>query len=134
MVSPGVYIDGAHNPDGIDGFLEAVKAFPQKKEITLLFSAVRDKQYADMIKKLAGLCPEQVVVTRIGGSRAVPEEELAERFRAEGCRAVFSDPAPEKAFQIAMALKGDGLLFCTGSLYLAGELLKAAERERGAEE
>ena len=35
---------------------------------------------------------------------------------------MFSEPSPARAFDIARALKGDGMLFCVGSLYLAGEI------------
>ncbi len=123
---PGVYIDGAHNPDGIACFLEAAEYFHRGKEITLLFSAVRDKDYGKMAEELASLHPERVVTTRIHDARAVSEEELAELFRREGCPEVYPEREPEDAYRLAKKLRGDGILFCVGSLYLAGELLEAA--------
>ena len=128
MVEPGMYIDGAHNPDGISGFLEAAKAFHGEKEITLLFSAVRDKDYEDMVKELASLHPGKVITTRIHDARAVSEEVLAQLFRKEGCPEVIPEREPERAWQKAKTLRGDGIVFCVGSLYLAGELLKAARK------
>lgn len=127
-VEPGVYIDGAHNPDGIACFLEAAEVFHRNKEITLLFSAVRDKDYAAMVRELASLHPERVVTTRIRDARAVSEEELAELFRQEGCPEVYSVKEPEEAYRLAKSIREDGILFCVGSLYLAGELLQAAHR------
>lgn len=125
-VEPGVYIDGAHNPDGIACFLETAEVFHRKKEITLLFSAVGDKDYRQMVKELASLHPERVVTARIRDRRAVSEEELAELFRQEGCTEVYARRKPEDAYRLARKLRGDGILFCVGSLYLAGELLQAA--------
>ena len=125
-VEPGVYIDGAHNPDGIACFLETAEVFHRKKEITLLFSAVGDKDYRQMVKELASLHPERVVTARIRDRRAVSEEELAEIFRQEGCTEVYARREPEDAYRLARKLRGDGILFCVGSLYLAGELLQAA--------
>ena len=124
QVEPGIYIDGAHNPDGIACFLEAAEVFHREKEITLLFSAVSDKDYKAMVRELASLHPEQVVTTHIPDARGVPEEELAQLFMQEGCQAVFSEKEPARAFEIAAAMRGDGIVFCVGSLYLAGELLK----------
>ena len=126
MVEPGIYIDGAHNPDGIACFLEAAEIFHREKEITLLFSAVSDKDYAEMVRALSTLRPERVITTRIPDARAVPEEELAELFRQEGCPDVTAAKEPERALRLAKERRGDGILFCVGSLYLAGELLKAA--------
>ena len=127
-VESGVYIDGAHNPDGIACFLEAAEIFHREKEITLLFSAVRDKDYGQMVKELASLHPERVVTTQIRDVRAVSEEELAVLFRQEGCAAVYSEREPEEAYRFAKNLRGNGFLFCVGSLYLAGELLQAAKK------
>ena len=126
QVEEGIYIDGAHNPDGIACFLEAAEVFHREKEITLLFSAVNDKDYESMVRELASLHPEQVFTTRIPDARGVSEEELAKLFIQEGCAAVFSESVPARAYEMARALRGDGIVFCVGSLYLAGELLKAA--------
>ncbi|MGN0433592.1 MAG: bifunctional folylpolyglutamate synthase/dihydrofolate synthase [Bilifractor sp.] len=131
-VLPDVIIDGAHNADGIAEFVRTVEHFHKDQEITLLFSCVRDKRYRDMIRELVeGIHPDRVITTRISGSREVSEDELAELFRNDGAVAVFSEPSPERAFDLALALKENGMLFCVGSLYLAGELkayLDAAKR------
>ena len=128
-VAPGVFIDGAHNPDGTAAFIESVRRIRSSCEVTLLFSAVNDKRYTDMIRELAeGIRPENVVTTRISGARAVPEEKLADLFRQNGCRHVYAERSPEKAWEKAKTLRKDGLLFCVGSLYLAGEILAAERR------
>jgi len=122
-VLPDVIIDGAHNADGIAEFVRTVEHFHKDQEITLLFSCVKDKRYQDMIRELVeGIHPDRVITTRISGYREVSEEELADLFRNDGAEAVFSEPSPERAFDLGLALKEDGMLFCVGSLYLAGEL------------
>ena len=76
-----------------------------------------------MIREIVnGIRPEKVVVTEIQGYRRVPAEELAGLFREAGCREVFLEKSVGPAFEKACRLKGDGMLFCVGSLYLAGEL------------
>ena len=44
-ILPSVYLDGAHNEDGIRAFLETVKRHPCVGRRVLLYSTVRDKQY-----------------------------------------------------------------------------------------
>ena len=41
---------------------------------------------------------------------------------------VHVQPDIAKAFDEARAMKGDGLLFCVGSLYLVGEIKKCLRR------
>ena len=137
-VLPGVIIDGAHNEDGIEQFIRTAAHFAREREITILFSAVCDKKYEEMIRKISeGIRPARVVATQIEGSREVPAEELAEDFRKAGCREVYAQADPAQAFEQAYAMKGDGMLFCVGSLYLAGELKdhisKRAKEEKNAQ-
>ncbi|MFQ7550261.1 MAG: hypothetical protein ACLRMZ_08115 [Blautia marasmi] len=70
----------------------------------------------------SGLKFANVVTTEIWGSRKQSAEELAELFRANGCGNVLAVPDSGEAFEKAYALKGDGLMFVVGSLYLAGEI------------
>ena len=122
-ILPGVIVDGAHNEDGVAQFVETVRHFQEEFSITLLFATVSDKDYEDMIRRVCGgLRFANVVTTEIWGSRKQSSEELAELFRANGCSSVMAVPDSGEAFEKAYALKGDGLMFVVGSLYLAGEI------------
>ena len=122
-ILPGVIVDGAHNEDGVAQFVETVRHFQEEFSITLLFATVSDKDYEDMIRRVCGgLRFANVVTTEIWGSRKQSSEELAELFRANGCSSVMAVPDSGEAFEKACALKGDGLMFVVGSLYLAGEI------------
>lgn len=123
-ILPGVIVDGAHNEDGVEKFVETAEYFQKDYPLTLLFSAVDDKDYRDMIRTVLGrLHFRHVIVTQVGGYRKVPAEQLAEIFREEGCDSAESCDSVEEAFQKALAVRGeDGMLFCVGSLYLVGEI------------
>ncbi len=136
-VLPGVVLDGAHNADGIREFIRTVQSVqgePQKRpdgaevpdeprRITLLFSAVSDKEYGKMIREICeGISLSAVVVTQVGGSREVPADRLAEAFRSASDVPVLVRTDAGEAFETALQLKEDGMLFCVGSLYLVGEL------------
>lgn len=130
-VLPGVIVDGAHNEDGVEKFVETAEHFQKKYPLTLLFSAVDDKDYTDMIRTILGRIRfRHVVVTQVGGYRKVPAEELAEIFRREGCPSAQAFEDTEAAFRAALSLKGeDGMLFCVGSLYLVGEIKELLRKE-----
>ena len=123
MAAPGVIIDGAHNEDGIAQFVSTAGYFAKENEITILFTAVADKHYHEMIGEICeGIHPSHVVATQIDGSRVVPAEVLAEDFRKAGCTDVCAEPEIGAAYEKALGKKGSGMLFCVGSLYLVGEI------------
>ena len=127
-VQPGIYLDGAHNLSGIEGFLEAVKQIT-KESAVLLFSMVKEKDYTHAARKLVleGNW-EEIVVTAVSNVRGVSCQALAELFEGfarEGQRQVkvtgISDV--REAYEYALSCrKPKQKLFCAGSLYLIGEL------------
>lgn len=128
---PGVFLDGAHNADGIHAFLESVR---EMKNIggrnLLLFSAVRDKQFHVMTDEVAssGLFDRIAAAPmRTGRSltERVLEESLVESFREQSMQA----PPMEKyasvrdAFRSLMKIKNQNdRIYAAGSLYLVGEV------------
>lgn len=132
MAAPGVIIDGAHNEDGIAQFVSTAGYFAKENEITILFTAVADKHYHEMIGEICeGIHPSHVVATQIDGSRVVPAEVLVEDFRKAGCTDVCAEPEIGAAYEKALGKKGSGMLFCVGSLYLAGELKAYLAKRNG---
>ena len=132
MAAPGVIIHGAHNEDGIAQFVSTAGYFAKENEITILFTAVADKHYHEMIGEICeGIHPSHVVATQIDGSRVVPAEVLAEDFRKAGCTDVCAESEIGAAYEKALEKKGSGMLFCVGSLYLAGELKAYLAKRNG---
>lgn len=130
-VLPDVVLDGAHNAAGIEEFLKTVRSVQKRRPVSLLFSAVIEKDYERMIREI---CQEvkfsSIVVTQIGDTRKVDATVLAELFRKYtdspvGARADVAD-----AFAAALERKGDGMLFCAGSLYLVGEIKALLARQQ----
>ena len=65
-VLPGVIVDGAHNEDGVEKFVETAEHFQKECPLTLLFSAVDDKDYTDMIHTICSrITFRHVVVTSV---------------------------------------------------------------------
>lgn len=127
--APGVYIDGAHNQDGILAFLETAG---RMKTMTggpyaLLFSAVNDKNHELMIEQI---CQSRIfdafIVTQIEGARCLPADDIMEEFKKYTDNPVTVSCNIREAFSRGRLLCGSNTtLFCVGSLYLAGEIRKA---------
>ena len=135
-VLPGVILDGAHNADGIAKLADAMKRIAAGRPVSLLFSAVSDKKYEDMIRELAQAAAfTSVTVTQTGGARHVETEVFAQIFRDHVKCPVYEEKDSRKAFELALRRReAGGVLFCAGSLYLAGEILSYLQEEGLARE
>lgn len=138
---PGVFLDGAHNPDGIRVFSEAAKELIEGREsagcrgkVLVLFAVVEDKDYRDMVRCLCRhLCPDLAAVTHVHSDRGLSENTLADCFRQEGgCPTKRFEEVTDALSFLRKEKKEEDLLFCVGSLYLIGEIKKAllAEEKR----
>ncbi len=136
-ILPGVFLDGAHNEDGIRAFLEAVPVAAANRRRHLLFSAVKDKELPAIIGSLARGGPwESVTVTEIGGHRNMPAAALAEIFTEQGVPCAAAIPSVRDAFRAVLKQAGlhtDGsgsggdVVFICGSLYLAAGIRELLE-------
>lgn len=126
-VLPGVYIDGAHNISAIERFVESVAE--DTGGIGILFSAVEDKDYEDMI---ACLCQyvnaDFYVVTHIEDKRAADTEKLAETFSRYTDKPVLVQESLRRAWDYALSRREGRTIYCLGSLYLVG-MVKAMIEE-----
>ena len=102
----------------------------EEKAPVILFSAVADKKYQQMIEYLCkNLEAHSYVVTEIEDARKVPASELAEVFRQYTDKPVICCPDLEKALEAAEGEREDGgEIYCLGSLYLVGMIKKLLER------
>ncbi len=124
--APELWLDGAHNPGGIRAFAQAVgeQQKKEKRQIHLLFAAVADKAYEEMICLLCELLPvKRVTVVQLQDERGLGAEALAEQFAAAGCKQVESHRTAKEALRAARSHQSKGdRLYVVGSLYLIGEI------------
>lgn len=140
-----IYLDGAHNEDGVDAMLASAGRMPGDK--VLLFAVVSDKKYHEMIEKIidSGVF-RRVVVTRAGEDRATDVHMIANIFEEyvmhRGSIKGVQDMNPKtngtglgkfvyveayenikEAYDHCIEIIGDDkTLIVTGSLYLVGEI------------
>ncbi len=131
-VLPGVFLDGAHNPGGIEAFTKAAARLCQEREkrADLLFSSVSDKDHDKMIKEIAQVLPlDQAAVAHINSERGLETEVLVKEFQnACGCSVEGFQTVAEAVLYMLHKKDEGHLLFCVGSLYLMGEIKAVLRR------
>lgn len=132
QVGEDIWLDGAHNPGGIRAFIETVKQHGKEKRLNLLFAAVSDKDYQEMIAMLCReLSPDRVTVAHIDSARGLDTETLKQQFQAAGCQNIAAFASVKEALDEALRQKTEqDRLYMVGSLYLIGEIKKLLREMR----
>ena len=135
-VLPGVIVDGAHNEDGVEKFVETAEHFQKECPLTLLFSAVDDKDYTrydtyDLQQDHVPSCGSDFC-GRIppGSCREILQSLFTERRLLTSVEA--SGGCWRKPLRRALEAKAGmtDMLFCVGSLYLVGEIKDVIRRNK----
>ena len=128
-ILPGVYVDGAHNPDGIEAFLQSVRADGAKDGRMLLYSSLEEKACGEMIRRIAdaGLF-EEIVVTKIDSPRAAMPSKLARLFGETGT--VVTEDTKEAFDYCLRRRRAEEKVYITGSLYLTGQIKALTEGKK----
>lgn len=123
-ILPGVYVDGAHNEDGIRAFLETVRKDDCRGNRYLFFGVAQDKRYERMIEQIA----ESALFTNIfpvqmENARALSWESLKEVLLKYTGRYDGGYSSAREALQAVRGMIGEQeRVYITGSLYLVGEI------------
>ncbi len=103
--NPLIIIDGAHNKEGIEAFVESAKDY---EDIKIIFGAFKDKDHQSMLQCLQAIC-EDITVCSFEHERSASVKQLQ---RVKGVKVSKSYKA-----SIDEAMMQDKILFITGSLY-----------------
>ncbi len=123
-VNPGVFVDGAHNEDGIRAFLETVAQDGCTSRRHLLFGVVQDKEYGHMMEEiLSSRLFSDISLVQIKNGRALTADKLSEVFtQFTGKEAACYRSVREAVKAVLDAKKVDERVYIAGSLYLVGEI------------
>lgn len=123
-IEHNMILDGAHNEDGIERFLESVAEENSSKRI-LLFSAVKDKHYEKMIEKLCtGKLFEEYILVPLEDERGLSLEIMEREFlKHTKLPITLMENMSQAVFEACMRRDEGYTIYIAGSLYLAGEIL-----------
>jgi len=120
-------VDGAHNPEAV----EALRRYLEHRrvaEIHLVFGAMRDKEIGKMGALLFPLA-RTIHLAPLAGPRAATATEIAARTPRFADRIRLHTSARAALEAAWRACPRRGMVVVTGSLYLAGALLKVVRNE-----
>lgn len=134
-ILPRVFLDGAHNEDGIEAFLTSVSAANTEQEKAagkrlLLFGVVADKQYDKMISRIAASqLFSHIAVTVLASDRSASIDKLKvawAQYKTADCS--FHESAEEAFHYIQSIQKEADTIYIAGSLYLVGQIKTLVRR------
>lgn len=131
-IAPDVFLDGAHNPDGMRAFTESVAMDGFEGQRWLVFGACADKSVKEMasILQQAGLF-HRVTGTLLENKRSLTKQELTEMFEQGQPKMDFVFENAARAFDFVLSQKREGIrVYIAGSLYLAGEAERYREEKK----
>ncbi|MFY9825927.1 MAG: folylpolyglutamate synthase/dihydrofolate synthase family protein [Thermoanaerobaculia bacterium] len=126
-----VLLDAAHNPDGAAVLARFLDRLDRRAgAVDLLFGVLADKDYGEMLPRLAAQA-RHVVLTRPVSPRAKDPAELQSLLA--GRDGVVVEPDLDRALDRALGLGGEVLVAC-GSIFLVGEVRKGLRERFGVPE
>jgi len=124
---PLVVLEGAHNLQGAAAAAENMCNLLADRQITLLIGILKDKEHDEIVRTLA-IHADSIVFTKpLYDHKATPPAELAAALGdcdAHSKRIHIIDNCLDALQHAIDITPKDGVIFCSGSLYLVGDVRK----------
>lgn len=119
-----IIIDGAHNIQATDNFIKLYKQSPYgKSKCNLIFAIMQEKKYEDVVKRISSIA-KKVYLIKPNNQRAVKEDIL---FKLFGKFVKKENIVKCKIKDCFKNIQDGETVFCTGSFFLAGDIIKFIE-------
>lgn len=118
---PMILIDGAHNTEGIQSLVQTMNAHFNQHDITIVFSALRDKDVIEMVELLQRIT-KNIIMTTFDFPRAMSHEELI--HTAQTLNVDYEIDFNEALEKNVKKIQKNGILLLTGSLYFISDVRK----------
>lgn len=118
--NPLIFIDGAHNIDGITTLVSTIKKYFNGKKLILIMGMLRDKEHDKSLEIIAPMA-SMFIATEPLGDRALKAEELGKEAIKYNLN-VKIESSLKMAIKEALSIYSEDSVICiAGSLYLIGE-------------
>ena len=126
-VDDTLLVDGAHNPDGVGALIEALDELYPGRKFPIIYAAFKDKHVENCLPELARKAA-RFYFTPLAqeGRPSFPGEELCAMVKAWSDAPAAPCGSAAEALIRARQENPGTLVLSAGSLYLAGEVLRAA--------
>ena len=115
--SPALWIDGAHNPGGVNRLIETIKLLYPKKKIHFVLGVFKDKDYTAELGLLAPLSCDFTCIETPDNPRALHAKDLAEMIKKNYDVPVFFFEKIDSALRNVIQRSGTSdVIICCGSL------------------
>jgi dihydrofolate synthase/folylpolyglutamate synthase len=130
LAPPGseVWLDGGHNPDGGRAIAAALADLEERvsRPLVLIVGMLTTKDNSGFLRNFAGLARRLIAVPVPQQDKGMAAEDLSAAARAIGLQATSRDDLASALDAVTkLDLDPPPRILITGSLYLAGEVLKA---------
>lgn len=127
LETPAVFLDGAHNPDGMETVRRFAKDQYPNTPVHLIFSIMKDKDYPSICKTFPEWV-EHVYFVKLDEARALGYADFKTAITVSHSILLLSQIEPaffQSPSSFLPPLRGEGrVFFICGSLYLVGAVLK----------
>ena len=118
-----IILDGAHNPHGMASLVSTVKSIFPNMKFSILFAAMKDKEYEESLKILNEIDGDLFLVSVPEMDRSETPQQLAKVANEIGWKGRCV-PEEDLAVAFESALNCNDVTLCCGSLYLIDRLYK----------
>ncbi len=122
-----LWLDGGHNPDGGRAIAAALADLEERvsRPLVLIVGMLASKDYEGFLRNFAGLARRLIAVPVAGAENGLTAETVADCARSIGLSASSRDNLGEALEAVRkLDLDPPPRILITGSLYLAGEVLR----------
>lgn len=121
--NPLTILDGAHNTLAVRALVSSVESLLANRRLSVVFSSISGKPTAEMLQEL-GKTAEHIYLTELQFPKGLKRNMLEDLARDAGCVFTYAGDALEALRLAQSRAPRNGVVLVTGSLYLAGEVLR----------
>ena len=120
---PSVFIDGAHNEEGVKSLIKNVKnIFDLNKRITFIVAILRDKKLEIMLNDICSVA-NRVVITKNDSKRAAEINDQVNVVKAHNLEYEVAEDIESAVKGEFISASNDDIIIITGSLYTISSVL-----------
>ena len=131
--NPLLFVDGAHNYDGICALKETIQNYFKDKKITFVVGVLKDKEYKKMMDIILPFV-HKIVITEPDSKRKLNADSLKSLIICYD-KPIYECKEIKEALKCAKKITDEkDVICCAGSLYMVGKIKELLENQKTWEE